>query len=412
MNTTRPTLAELMHSVGSSRWPSRWEDIYEGVMEDYETRGCPLTDPDYYDVLDEKYDMFAEFKEDYKSAAAELAEDDNLCRVLALICASMKDRKNISADIASLELPRSPDGSYHKKYEMLTALAMCCMADYTYSLLSERPIPEEHIRYGMRLCEEMVRTYKARNEGRAGAMSWDWYQLAIDAKLYRICRLDIELDVGFTPFATVLRSKDGQNIALAEGAAFDRYGYMLGSAGHTDGEGAVCASIEETDDSYIGYPYGRYGAISPEKVKLSKKEWKKIIEPHDYVVGLHIPPHYPMTDDLIDKSFKEAKEFMAKYYPEVDYKGFVCASWLMDDQLCDLLGEDKNIPKFCKRFSKIAMKSAGRSVFSFVFLKPDVNNVNYDQLEEDTTLKRILKRHFLDGKHIYECYGYIPREDI
>ena len=30
----------------------------------------------------------------------------------------------------------------------------------------------------------------------------------------------------------------------------------------------------------------------------------------------------------------------------------------------------------------------------------------------NTTLERLLKKHYLDGKAIYECYGYIPRNRI
>ena len=119
-----------------------------------------------------------------------------------------------------------------------------------------------------------------------------------------------------------------------------------------------------------------------------------------------------MIDELISKSFEETKELVARYFPDFEYKAFVCGSWLMDDQLCDILGEDKNISKFCARFQKVGRKSAGRSVFSFVYLLPNTSNVDYGSLPEDSTLERLLKKHYLNGKAIYENYGYITRNKL
>ena len=119
-----------------------------------------------------------------------------------------------------------------------------------------------------------------------------------------------------------------------------------------------------------------------------------------------------MTDELITRSFAQTKELAEKYFPDFDYKGFICGSWLMDDQLIDMLGEDKNISKFCARFDKIGRKSGGRGVFSFVYLLPHTSNVDYNALPENTTLERLLKKHYLEGKAIYEHYGYIPKKRI
>jgi hypothetical protein len=44
---------------------------------------------------------------------------------------------------------------------------------------------------------------------------------------------------------------------------------------------------------------------------------------------------------------------------------------------------------------------------SFVFLQKDVNNVDYAALPENTSLERALKKHYLEGKKIYDTFGYI-----
>lgn len=408
----RMSLEALASSVNCSKYPERWNALYDGVMDNYDKNGCIYATSEYYENLNQKYDMFPNFLDDFKNAAVELSKNDSLCRFFALLCESMKNREKFNAEYSDIDMPKTADGSYRIEFEMLTGLAAVSLADYTYSLLEARNMPENQRLYAMRVFENMVKTYKMRNEGRAGAMSFTWYQLAVDAKLYETTRLQIEVDGRFTSKAIVFENEDGKTIALACGCAVHRSGNILGSAGYTDGEGSFDATIEETDTAYVGHAYGRYGRVSSQKCVLDKKSWKKIIEPGDAVVGIHIPPGGGMTDELISRSFEETKELMAKYFPDFDYKAFVCGSWLMDDQLRDILGEDKNISKFCARFDKIGRKSSGRSVFSFVYLLPHVTDVDYNALPENTTLERLLKKHYLDGKAIYECYGYIPRNRI
>lgn len=412
MKTQRPTLETLMYSQNSTRWPDRWNLVYDEVMDDFEENGCVLLDPAYYDKISEKYGILKDFKEYYKAAAIETAKDDGLSRVLALICDTMRHRDTAMAESNALELPHNADGSYDIKYEMITALAMAYMADYTYGLLKARDLPEHQINYAMNVFDGMIKTYRARNEGRAGAMSWSWYQLGVDARLFELGALQIEMLAKFPARATVFENLNGYTIALAQNVTIHKDGHVLGSANYEDKEGSWSLAIEETDEAFCGYAYDSYGLVKREKITLNKSEWHKLIEPGDPMIGLHIPPQKTMSPETIDKAFADTVEFAAKYYPEFEYKGFICGSWLMDGHLIDILGEDKNISKFCKRFDRIAIKSSGRSVFSFVFLKADVNNVNYAALPENTSLERALKKHYLDGGVIHEYYGYIPKSKI
>ena len=54
---------------------------------------------------------------------------------------------------------------------------------------------------------------------------------------------------------------------------------------------------------------------------------------------------------------------------------------------------------------KITLKISGNSVFNFVFQKPDMNFV-LDDLPENTSLERALKKHYQAGKAIYGTTGY------
>ena len=130
------------------------------------------------------------------------------------------------------------------------------------------------------------------------------------------------------------------------------------------------------------------------------------------MVGLHIPGGGKMSAELIDKALFDSKKFLAEHFPEFDYKGFKCRSWLIDKQLVDLLGEETNISRFCNRFHRISLKSAGKDVFSFVYHIPETREPCIEELPENTTLERCLKAHFLRGGEIYEVDGFIPKEKI
>jgi len=408
----RQTLEELMRSQNSTRWPERWNEVYESVMDDFEANGCVLLDPEYYVELNKKYGILKDYLEYYKLAATEVAKDEGLSRVLALICDTMKHRETAMAEAGALSLPHNTDGTYEIKYEMLTALAMTYMADYTYGLLTSRDLPEHQINYAMNVFDGMIKTYQARNEGRVGAMSWSWYQLGVDAKLFDMGKMQLEIGRRFKSKCIVFRNADGKIKILANKIVLHRDGYALGAAGFKDEEGSWEPVIEETDDAYIGYPYDERGWVMKEKITLKKSEWKKFLEPGDYALALHIPPVPGMTHELVTRSLLDSIEFVKTYYPEVDYKAFYCGSWLLDPQLVDLLGEEANISKFCKRFYPMTIKSEGKGVFSFVYLLKDVNNVVLCDLPENTRLERTMKKHYLDGGFIYEVEGIIPFSEV
>ena len=146
------------------------------------------------------------------------------------------------------------------------------------------------------------------------------------------------------------------------------------------------------------------GHVSLEKVSLSKNEWSVKLKGGDLLVGLHIPPDEPFGNDVVEEALEESKKLLAKYYPDYAYKAFFCASWLLDPALVDILGEEANISKFCKRFIPFGVKSAGTSPFGYVFKKYG-KDIKVEEFSETSRLQRALKKHYLDGKAIYDMHG-------
>ena len=152
-------------------------------------------------------------------------------------------------------------------------------------------------------------------------------------------------------------------------------------------------------------PYGENALVSSETVTLKKSEWTLALENGDPVVSLHIPGEGRLDPELVDETLADTKKFIADYLPDFKYKAFYCHSWLLDPQLEELVGSESNIVKFGKRFIRQTGKSGGGAIFSFVFLNPGAKN-DLDSLPENTRLTKALKYHYLDGKRIYEVFGY------
>lgn len=399
------TICELMERAGCEKWPPRWKELLDDVMAEFEQNGCPQATPEYYEMLAKKYGILEDLLDIYKAAAMEVAGNEALSRLMVLLCKALQDREKVAEDLKEFTGPKAPEGAVSLGYDMFGALAICSLADYCYNNLKKRKLPEEMIHEVMCMPEKGVNAYKARHDNRPGYDLLEWFQLAIDGKLFDIGRLQIELFENLSSGVCVFENEAGEQIALAKEMHLHKSGFQLGAVGFEEEEGSWKADVVETNEYWEGHPYAEDGCVEPRTVRLYKGKWTKILCKGDPVIGLHIPATGKLKPELIDETIQEIKQFAANYYPDYPYKAFVCHSWLMDPQLVALLGEESNIVRFNQRFRKLTRKSYGGAVFVFIFKKnPDA--VILEELPENTRLEKALKEHYMSGKRIHELTGY------
>lgn len=398
------TVNELMTALGCEKWPERWAEFYTEVASDPKAFAGDLIDPAYYDMLHEKYGILVNLLELYKAAAVKVGENEDLMLFTALLNRAMRDRSCIMKDIASLSFPTAPEGEDTTPYDMIKALVMCPSIPVFYEDMKKRDLPEDVIVPSILIMERVVEAHMKKNDGRPGFSNFDWHQLAYDGKLYRVNNLVLEFPARFPGIATVYQNTKGETVALASNVRFHRDGLPLGSKSYEDEEGAWTAEITEDDEAYTGYPYVERGFVSKTPVTLKKSEWTPLFGGGALMISLHIPAKVNFSEEEVDKTIAYSREILAKHFPDYEYKTFFCASWLLNEQLADILGDDANTVKFCRRFKRIAMKDHGYAVFSFVFNVPTTTPVN--ELPEDTKLRRGLKQIYLDGKYIHQFAGY------
>ena len=366
------TLEMLMEEVGCIKYPERWMEIFEEAMQEYDSKGCYLTETEFYDKLDEKYGCFEKYGSVYKEAAVQVASDEALGRFLVLLTTVLRDDEHRKADLANFLRPDTPNGKVTLGYEMVTGLALCSQLEKGADNMRKRNIPKNIICETLKLAVNGVSSYQRKNNGAMGFDLLSWSQRHIDGVLFQIGRLQIEFMSGFRGKAVVFQNRDGSVVSLAEDIELHRDGFALGAKHYEDEINKWTPMVEETEYAWKGYPYKENGFVSSEQIVLNKTEWKRVLCENDPVIRLHIPPTGKMPPYMIDKSIEDAKKFANTYFYDYKYKAFACTSWLIDLQLCELLDENSNIVKFTKRFRRLTRCSSGEGVFGFVFNNPDI----------------------------------------
>lgn len=117
----------------------------------------------------------------------------------------------------------------------------------------------------------------------------------------------------------------------------------------------------------------------------------------DPVLGVHIPESGPLAPELCEASIAQARAFFASHFVEPDRAVAVCTSWLLDEQLADVLPGDANIVAFQRRFQLLpGWVDGDGDVLSFVFHRRDAG---VDDLEPTTSLERAVVQHLRSGRH-------------
>lgn len=148
---------------------------------------------------------------------------------------------------------------------------------------------------------------------------------------------------------------------------------------------------------------GRLQYEFDEEVPKSVKEFKD-----GSYMYIHIPKEEHLNIDDVNNSIKSAKEKIEKFYPEIEISKlqFYTNTWLLSNELDNILDENSNIIKFKNKFDIIAQTENTEDFLNFVF-QEKVYNVNYENLKEETILQSKLKEYLLENKKLHIGLGIL-----
>ena len=190
-----------------------------------------------------------------------------------------------------------------------------------------------------------------RSHHRSFGMAADdvgWFSHFARGELYRLGRLQFQLDC-FAPHVRACRHRDTRAVlALAEaGRRFRADGQLAPTKDEPD---HWQATLEITDTSITGCPILPQGIAIRTPVGLSLSDWELAASPTDRALAVHIPGGEPgdqrMDLDACGDSFRRALEFFPRHYPDFDFVGFCCESWLLNSWLEQVLPPTSNIVRF------------------------------------------------------------------
>jgi hypothetical protein len=132
----------------------------------------------------------------------------------------------------------------------------------------------------------------------------------------------------------------------------------------------------------------------------------------DMLIDVHIPNDAKFTPELCVESFRKAKEFFARYYPEYTFKFFTCHSWLLDRELNKLLDETSNIIQFGRRFTVIPEAShENYAALRYVF-KWNTNRLNVKNAVCTSGFSERLKKYVMSGEKLYDVLGVFEVDNV
>jgi len=132
----------------------------------------------------------------------------------------------------------------------------------------------------------------------------------------------------------------------------------------------------------------------------------------DKMVSVHIPGGEKLDDLACYQAFAEAERFIMRYFPEHDFKYFMCHSWLLDELYEDFLTKDSNISKFRKMF-KTYRRDESDDAIKFVFDK-GVTRENIGTYLCKNSFQEKMQKYIMEGGRLYVTCGTRARahEDI
>lgn len=114
-------------------------------------------------------------------------------------------------------------------------------------------------------------------------------------------------------------------------------------------------------------------------------------------IYIHIPSDADFSCQSVMKSIFRFKSFCRQYYPEREGLEMWCESWLLSPALNNILENNSHILAFQKLFRITEIDYESMAVLDWVF--PGYNKVT-EELPEETSLQKNMKKYLLDGNKI------------
>lgn len=132
------------------------------------------------------------------------------------------------------------------------------------------------------------------------------------------------------------------------------------------------------------------------------------IEKNIAVIKIHIPKGKKLDLIEVKDSIKHSKKELQQVF-KLDKIKYICNSWLLSNQIYNILDKNSNISLFHNLFFVEDGNNCMDDIMNFVY---GINKCDeYKELSEETNLQRKIKKQLLDGKKFYLGLGILKEEN-
>lgn len=386
-------LRQIADTLNLGEYSQELDEIHAVLPEN----DAPACDLEAIDKLQADYNTFGEFYELVRAIAIEINADPVRSRWIRVASVYAKDHSR--KEVNRIPVPKA-DGTVVTS--MLPLYILVSMLPSAVEEYRRRGFSEKEIGLVMHRIWDGMRIVK-RQTGMPGINKtyFTWQTLFAKARIFEFEEgLQFEMKKVHGA-ATYIRNKTtGQIVPLVSQGMVHHTGLqMLGSIGYEDEEGAFEATFSEDEENIYGY--GSYNCrIETTLHTYPKSQWEVYLRPGDDFISFHIPEGADISLEAVIPQFKKAREVVKARFPEHKGWDIFGSSWIFDPNLLEIVKPDSKIAQLMTIFTFYPVKSDGTSIFSFVFdRKPE----HLEDLPEDSSLRRGLKKMYLEGRynHIY-----------
>ncbi len=161
---------------------------------------------------------------------------------------------------------------------------------------------------------------------------------------------------------TIYERRGKRIFIVNEQCQFDKDGYPI-----QHGSKEVLSLLSDNIKTRV---FGTDGLVTQMESDICLNGWKKILEPNDYVVTIHIPGNDKLLQKTMEESFLAAVPILKKAFGAYNPKKLVCTSWLLSPQLFDILDSNSNIRRFQSYFDRIGWYADENALYEHIFHSP------------------------------------------
>lgn len=202
----------------------------------------------------------------------------------------------------------------------------------------------------------------------------------------------------------------GEVVILAEtGIRFRQDGLIDGTNRIFDREQTWLSRLDAGDTVISGHPISAAGVAAKDETTLRADEWEAVLRNGDPVLDIHIPDGGRMDDAECGRSLRAAGPFFGRYFPDFDYKAYVCSSWLLFPPFKEMLEPSANIVRFQERFRLYPVPGDGQHNAARIF---GGRLEDLSQVPQLTSLQRKVKAYLESGHLLCDFGGFILKDKM